>query len=81
MGVLLQRATWIDQAADLARTALPAATAMGYFRLYDELLPHLFNPTFFRGVAGIGYTLLRLAALTGESKIMLPCVLRWALEG
>jgi lantibiotic modifying enzyme len=54
---------------------------MGYFRLYDELPPHLFNPTFFRGVAGIGYTLLRLAALTGESKVTLPCVLRWALEG
>ena len=81
MGVLLQRSTWIDQAAELARTALPAATAMGYFRLYDELPPHLFNPTFFRGVAGIGYTLLRLAALTGESKVTLPCVLRWALEG
>ena len=41
------------------------------FRLYDDLPSNLFNPGFFRGVAGIGYTLLRLAVMSGE----LPCVM------
>jgi hypothetical protein len=50
----------------------------GAFQLYDDLPPHLFNPGFFRGLAGIGYTLLRLAAANGEVAGELACVVRSA---
>ena len=78
MGLILERPAWIAQAVQLAQEAMRAAASTGHFRLYDDLPSHLFNPTIFRGVAGIGYTLLRLAAVTGERRAMLPCVLRWA---
>ena len=80
MGLILGRPDWVAQAGQFAQEAITAAAATGHFRLYDDLPSHLFNPTFFRGVAGIGYTLLRLAAATGESRAPLPCVLRWALR-
>ncbi len=79
MGLLLGRQEWIDQAIAQARRALARATAAGHCALYDDLPAHLFNPGFFRGVAGIGYTLLRLAAVSGESEEQLPCVLNWSI--
>lgn len=75
MGRLLGRQDWIDQATVRARRTLDRATSAGHFRLYDDLPAHLFNPGFFRGVAGIGYSLLRLAAAKGEGAGVLPCVL------
>ena len=78
MGMIMAQPTWIEHATAQARTALAQAEAAGHFQLYDDLPPRLFNPTFFRGVAGIGYTLLRLAAVNGECAGLLPCVLRWA---
>jgi lantibiotic modifying enzyme len=73
MGHLLGRQDWIDQATRQARQALDRAIAAGHFQLYDDLPPHLLNPGFFRGVAGIGYTLLRLST-AGKGR-MLPSVL------
>jgi hypothetical protein len=51
---------WIARADSDASTDL--LTWAGAFHLYDDLPSHLFNPGFFRTMAGIGYTLLRLAA-------------------
>ena len=62
----------------LAQSQLQRAARAGYFQLYDELPSQHFNPTFFRGVAGIGYTLLHLAAESGEIKQSIPSVLAWA---
>ena len=56
-------------ARELAERLLAEGAARGSFHLYDDVPTHLFNPTFFRGVAGIGYTLLRMVR-------SLPCVLR-----
>lgn len=78
MGILTAQPDWITHATAQARAALAQAAAAGHFQLYDDLQPQLFNPTFFRGIAGIGYTLLRLAAVHGEIAGALPCVLRWA---
>jgi len=78
MGLLTAHPQWITHATVQARTAVAQAEVAGHFPLYDDLPPQLFNPTFFRGVAGIGYTLLRLAAANGEIAGKLPCVLRWA---
>lgn len=81
MGILMAQPNWIAQAISQTHSALAQAEAAGYFQLYDDLPPQLFNPTFFRGIAGIGYTLLRLAVLNGESDQPLPCILRWAADG
>jgi hypothetical protein len=78
MGRLQHRPDWIEQASVQARQQLTRTTAGGAFVLYDDLPSHLFNPGFFRGVAGIGYTLLRLAIVNGEATGTLPCVLRMA---
>jgi lantibiotic modifying enzyme len=77
MGRILGRQDWIDQATTQAQRALDQATAAGHFRLYDDLPAHLFNPGFFRGVAGVGYVLLRLAREAGEN---IPCVLSMEIE-
>ena len=79
MGRILGRRDWIGQATAQAQRALDQATAAGRFRLYDDLPPSLFNPGFFRGVAGIGYTLLRLAGVRGGVEV-LPCVLGMSNE-
>ncbi len=80
MGMIMAQPAWIAHATAQAQAVLTQAAA-GYFQLYDDLPPQIFNPTFFRGVAGIGYTLLRLAAVNGEFAGVLPCVLRWATAG
>jgi lantibiotic modifying enzyme len=80
MGSLLSRPAWVEHALAQARHALERATAAGNFQLYDELAEQHFNPAFFRGVAGIGYTLLRLAAVSGEIEQFLPSSLSWSVE-
>ena len=57
------------KAREMAEQLVAESVARGGFQLYDDVPAHLFNPTFFRGVAGIGYTLLRMVH-------PLPCVLR-----
>ena len=74
---MLNRPLWVEQAMGQARSALQRASEDGAFTLYDDLPAHLFNPAFFRGVAGIGYTLLRLAGAWREVREVLPCVLKY----
>ncbi|MBX3000345.1 MAG: DUF4135 domain-containing protein [Caldilineaceae bacterium] len=76
MGLLWERPDWIEVASAQARQSLVRAAEAGAFQLYDDLPPHLFNPGFFRGIAGIGYTLLRLTTASGEADGELPCVVR-----
>ncbi|MEZ4635967.1 MAG: DUF4135 domain-containing protein [Caldilineaceae bacterium] len=66
MGLLQNRLDWIERASAQARQMLSRSAESGVFRLYDDLPSNLFNPGFFRNVAGIGYTLLRLAVMSGE---------------
>jgi lantibiotic modifying enzyme len=80
LGRRLKRPAWVGQALSQARHALDRAAAAGSFQLYDDLPDQRFNPAFFRGVAGIGYTLLRLAAVGGEIERTLPCSLSWSAE-
>ena len=56
-------------AREMAERFVAESVDRGSFQLYDDVPAQLFNPTFFRGVAGIGYTLLRMVH-------PLPCVLR-----
>lgn len=77
MGLGCGRPEWVQAAVAQTESLLGQARQRGAFRLYDDLPAHLFNPGFFRGVAGIGYTLLRLAAANGETAERLPCVGRW----
>ncbi len=61
----------LGQAAEeLARSVLARRDAAGSFRWRKEMSSDLFDPTFFTGASGVGYTLLRLAAPR-----RLPCVL------
>lgn len=61
----------LRQAAELlAWSTLERAAATGSFAWRNDMAPGLFDPTFFTGAAGIGYTLLRLADPNG-----LPCLL------
>ncbi|HSH06004.1 MAG TPA: type 2 lanthipeptide synthetase LanM family protein [Anaerolineae bacterium] len=76
MGLRAGNQQWLTTATTQAKQLLAQRTVRGYFQLYDDLPPHLFNPTFFRGLAGIGYTLLRLAA----PDKYLPCILSMAPE-
>ena len=78
-GLRLGRQEWIDAAIAQAHQRLNQATAAGAFALYDDLPSDLWNPGFFRGVAGIGYTLLRLANAAGETDRSLSCVLALAV--
>jgi len=79
MGLRLDRPAWVAQATAQAWAALEGASRRGHFCLYDDLPAHLLNPAFFRGVAGIGYTLLRLAGANGEMDAQLPSVLSWSV--
>lgn len=79
MGLRLGRPAWIDGAIVQARQVLARASAAGHFALYDDLPSDLWNPGFFRGVAGIGYTLLRLAGAHREMEVRLPSVLSWSV--
>lgn len=57
-----QRAAWV----------VVRAKQTGTYQLFANLPPHVFNPGFFQGTAGIGYELLRLAYPEA-----LPSVLLW----
>jgi lantibiotic modifying enzyme len=57
-------------AEELARATLARAEQAGAWRWRFDPRPGLFDPTFFTGAAGVGYTLLRLA-----SPRRLPCML------
>ncbi|MBI1297276.1 DUF4135 domain-containing protein [bacterium] len=78
MGLMQNRQDWIEQASTQARRLLSHSASSGAFQLYDDLPSHLINPGFFRGVAGIGYTLLRLAVVNGEAVGEVQCVVRSA---
>jgi lantibiotic modifying enzyme len=64
------RPEWLSEANALASRLQARAHTAGGHRLFHELPVQVFNPGLFRGVAGIGYTLLQLA-----SGGALPCVL------
>ncbi|HEV8578612.1 MAG TPA: lanthionine synthetase LanC family protein [Thermoanaerobaculia bacterium] len=68
----LLQAGWTTAAEELAHRALERAGRRGGLVWRSVMPPDLFDPTFFTGAAGTGYTLLRLANHS------LPCVL--ALE-
>ena len=72
-GCSLSRPQLLDQASELAARVLARAEADGFSVAPDEAertVPASFRPSFFRGLAGIGYTLLRLV-----NPHRLPCVL------
>jgi type 2 lantibiotic biosynthesis protein LanM len=68
----LQRPDLHQRAVALAQTMCDEAHQAGTYRLFDAPDAHLIHPGFFRGLAGIGYTLLRTAH-PGR----LPCVALW----
>jgi lantibiotic modifying enzyme len=68
----LSQPHWLDVARQLTAAMLDRACHSGAFQLYPNLSATVYNPTFFQGMAGIGYGLLRVA----EPDI-LPCVLIW----
>lgn len=79
-GTILGRSEWVQTACRQAVQVVTQAAERGYYQLYTDLPPAIYNPVFFRGMAGIGYTLLRLARqqpTAGEGTKPLPCVLRW----
>jgi type 2 lantibiotic biosynthesis protein LanM len=55
-----------------AAALIARQTAAGGFRVFEDLPPRVINPGFFRGIAGIGYELLRLT-----SPERFPSVLLW----
>ncbi|PSP76138.1 type 2 lantipeptide synthetase LanM, partial [Halobacteriales archaeon QS_1_68_20] len=61
----------VDQASDLAARVLARKADAGHFGAMGHS-PEVVNPTFFWGLSGIAYTLLRLTAPDE-----LPCVLLW----
>ncbi|MBP7688890.1 MAG: type 2 lantipeptide synthetase LanM [Thermoflexales bacterium] len=60
-GQKLKRAEWVTLAREQAARLLARRDQAGGFRLFEDLPPRVVNPGLFRGVAGIGYELLRLA--------------------
>ena len=72
-GSRLKSSNLIDEARSVAGWLCQRAEAAGGFRILSATNDDGFKPGFFRGSAGIGYTLLRCAAPN-----QLPCVL--ALE-
>ncbi|WP_165774835.1 type 2 lanthipeptide synthetase LanM family protein [Candidatus Viridilinea mediisalina] len=71
-GKRLQRPALIASAREQAAQAVARSGRLGTFRLFHDLPASLVRTGFFQGLAGIGYTLLRLAAPE-----RLPCVLLW----
>lgn len=72
-GLRLNRAALGRRALSMASTIVDRAEREGGFRLIHGLPANSYKPGFFRGVAGIGYQLLRIAALR-----QVPSVLLWA---
>ncbi|HKH45275.1 MAG TPA: type 2 lanthipeptide synthetase LanM, partial [Thermoanaerobaculia bacterium] len=70
-GTILADATLAEAARDLAGQVLARATERGGLSWLPSGEIASFDPSFFKGAAGAGYTLLRLAAPE-----RLPCVLR-----
>jgi lantibiotic modifying enzyme len=68
----LGRASWLEAAQRLTAGVLERARCTGAFQLYPNVPSDVYNPSFFRGMAGIGYGLLRVAEPDA-----LPCVLIW----
>ena len=53
----------VERAWQLAEVVVDRAVARGHFRLSGPGVDYrVFDPGFFRGLSGIGYVLLRLAA-------------------
>ena len=61
-----------ESAKQLALRVLQRLDGPLSFRLFKDLPASVDAPSFFAGLAGIGYTLLRL-----DDPARLPCVLRW----
>lgn len=57
----LQRPEFLQTAYQLVRRVIDRAEETGNYVLHPMLAPQATNPDFFRGIAGIGYQLLRLA--------------------
>jgi type 2 lantibiotic biosynthesis protein LanM len=70
VGTTLGRERPIRRARSLAAAAVERTAERGRFTVTWQT-DHWYNPTFFQGEAGIGYTLLRL------DNPELPCVLSW----
>lgn len=66
------RAELVDEARQAANWSVTRQRRAGGYLLNDASTGMVPNPTFFRGTAGIGYQLLRLAVPD-----RLPCVLTW----
>jgi type 2 lantibiotic biosynthesis protein LanM len=66
------RADWHQVALQNATNVVAKAKHTGAYQLFSNLPNSVFNPGFFRGTAGIGYQLLRLA-----QPEQLPSVLLW----
>jgi lantibiotic modifying enzyme len=60
-GLRLERRGLIELAQDKAVQTLRRKNLVGGFSVFYDLPPQVLNPGFFRGIAGIGYELLRLA--------------------
>jgi type 2 lantibiotic biosynthesis protein LanM len=61
-----------DEALRLAGRVVARADAIGHYSFYPGAYGRLYDPSLFRGAAGVGYTLLRLA-----QPELLPSVLVW----
>jgi lantibiotic modifying enzyme len=71
VGRHLDRPSTVAAALALGERVTERARAAGHFRLGPSAFEYrVFDPGFFRGLSGIGYVLLRLAAPT-----LLPSVL------
>jgi lantibiotic modifying enzyme len=68
----LERPELLESARQKAAVLAQTAARAGGYRLFPNLPPQVFMPTFFVGTAGIGYQLLRLA-----HPQLLPSVLLW----
>jgi len=69
----LQRPDWYAAAQQLTARMVQRAQQNNSFELYANVPSKVYNPALFQGTAGIGYTLLRLAAPE-----VLPSLLLWA---
>ena len=58
-------------AKKMATVVLARARRQGGYQLSDDLPPLAYDPSFFRGAAGIGYSLLRLAQPTKLPSVLL----------
>jgi len=69
---LLLAAGRADRAAHLASRVVERSRQSGGYKLSGQSGRGFFDPSFFQGISGIGYQLLRIA-----HPEQLPCVLVW----